>query len=72
MRGLSRNFEPSRHNMSPLGPVAIIKLSIREFVFETQMILREHFRVGLELLRVHRSTDDTLAVPRLEWLFRKF
>ena len=72
MRGLSRNFDPSLHNVVAARSGRDHKLSIREFVFPTQMILREHFHVGLELLDVNRSTDDTLVVPRLEWLFRKF
>lgn len=41
--------EPGRDNVPPLRPTPVQKLSIRELVLATQVILRQHFSVGLEL-----------------------
>jgi hypothetical protein len=51
---------PRRYYMSPLGPTTITELSIRELVLAIQVVLRERFRVSLELFRVDRLPRDTV------------
>ena len=52
IRLLPNPLNPSRNHMPPFRPPPVQKLSILEFILRTQMILRQHYGVGLELFGV--------------------
>ncbi len=59
IRLLADQDDPSRYDMASRGPAAIIKLTVRELVLATQVILRERFCVSLEPVRFNLVTRYT-------------